>query len=253
MLYVYGIVRAGHPQPNKDGVGSPPGIVRLVESGPLAAAVTELPDSFDVREEDARAHLHVLIDLLKHGAVLPLRMGTVAPNAEAVRAEVLDVAPDDLVRRLDALAGLVEVHVDADDDETEALAAVARRLGPRSTTAGDINSMLDLGEQVAVLLIERRQRLAEEMLAELRPCAVHDVPRALLQGPEDPVLRWAFLVRRDGLARFDQAVVAVRSRHPSIAVRYVGPLPASHFLDWQQDRELVRETSNFSQQGGWGW
>src|SRR5262249_41448741 len=126
MRYVYGVVRSAHRARGElYGVGRPPAAVRLVSAGPLIAAVSDVEDGFVVEEADARAHVHVLIALLGGGPVIPLRLGTVAPDDDAVRAEVLDAARDELARALDALDGLVELHVDADDNEAEAIAAVA--------------------------------------------------------------------------------------------------------------------------------
>src|SRR5256885_1493011 len=107
MRYVYGVVRAGHPPISSKGVGKPPVDTRLVRSGPLAAAVSDVDDDFLVEENDARAHVHVLIDLLAGGPVIPIRLGTVAPDDDAVRAEVLDAARQDLVDCLEALDGKV--------------------------------------------------------------------------------------------------------------------------------------------------
>jgi hypothetical protein len=252
MLYVYGVVRAGHPPPARDGVGSPACPVQMIESGPLAAAVSELPDGFDLGEQDAHAHLAVLIALLATGTVIPLRMGTAAPDEDAVRSAVLDSAQDAMVRRLQGLDGLVEVHVDADDDEAESIAAVARAAGLEPAGGLDFATKLELGHEVAGRLLEHRRRLAAEIVAELQPMAVADVARRLSQGPEDPVLRWAFLVKRDDLEAFDEAVVAVRSRHPSMSIRYVGPLPPSHFVDRQQP-EPNSEQDSFSASGSWAW
>lgn len=251
MLYVYGVVRGDHPPTEVKGVGSPPRDVRLVTSAPLAAPVSEIPDDFAVAESDAHAHLHVLTGLLRAGPVIPLRLGTVAPDDGAVRAEVLDAQRAAMAQRLDSLDGLVELHIDADDDETEAIAAVAAAAPEAGGGATDLDAKLEFGEQVAALLMEYRRSLAEEILADLRPIAVTDTPRSLLQGPEDPVLRWAFLVKQDDLEFFDEAVVGVRSKHPSLAIHYVGPLPAAHFVDWQASPEP--EDDQFSSQGHWGW
>lgn len=269
MLYVYGVVRSGQPPVDVEGIGDPPGEVRIVESGPLAAAVSEFPHDAELQDDDARAHLHVLIRLLEDGPVVPLRMGTVAPDDDAVRAEVLDGPGDALRERLDALDGLVELHVDAEDDEAGAIAAVARDAGIEGRVARDFDARLELGEQIAELLVDRRMQLADEILAQLRPSAVADVPRSMLESPEDPVLRWAFLVNRADLDAFDRAIVEVRSRYPAMAIRYVGPLPAAHFVDWQPttDGDRVSDSAvdwrpttdgepvsdSFSSQGSWGW
>jgi hypothetical protein len=251
MLYVYGVVRGDHPPSQVNGVGSPPGDVRMVSSGPLAAPVSEIPSDFAVAESDAHAHLHVLTGLLRDGPVIPLRLGTVAPDDDAVRVEVLDAQRAAMVQRLDSLDGLVELHVDADDDEEEAIAAVATAAPGAGAQSLDLEAKLEFGEQIAALLMEHRRGLAEQILADLRPIAVTDTPRSLIQGPEDPVLRWAFLVKQDDLKIFDEAVVGVRSKHPSLAIHYVGPVPAAHFVDWQTSSEP--DDDNFSGQGHWGW
>ena len=77
MLYLYGVVRAGQPAPQANGVGEPPGDVALIESGPLAAAATKLPDDFEIQDGDAETHLEVLIALLSNGPV---------PTMDGVRA-----------------------------------------------------------------------------------------------------------------------------------------------------------------------
>jgi hypothetical protein len=251
MLYVYGVVRDSRPPAGAKGVGSPPRDVRMVSSGPLAAPVSEIPGDFAVAESDAHAHLHVLTALLRDGPVIPLRLGTVAPDDEAVRAEVLDAQRAAMLQRLDSLDGLVELHVDADDDEEEAIAAVSTAAPGAGARSVDFEAKLEFGEQIAALLIEHRQALAQAILADLRPIAVTDTPRSLIEGPEDPVLRWAFLVQQDDLELFDEAVVGVRSKHPSLAIHYVGPVPAAHFVDWQTSSEPGDD--NFSGQGHWGW
>lgn len=251
MFYLYGVVRAGQQVPDVSGLGRPPGDVVLIESEPLAAAGTHLPDDFEVQDGDAEAHLQVLIALLDQGPVVPLRMGTVAPDEDAVRAEVLDAVHSELVDRLDALDGLVELHLDADDDEMEAITAVARSAGLTPDPAADMSARLDLGREVASLLVERRQQIAAEVIEPLHAIAVHDVPRSTIQGPEDPVLRWAFLVRREDIERFDRAVGATRSQHPTMAIRYVGPLPPAHFIDWPG--EAPPQEDPFTASSSWGW
>jgi hypothetical protein len=53
--------------------------------------------------------------------------------------------------------------------------------------------------------------------------------------------KWAFLVRRDDLERFDGAV----DRLGDSGVRYVGPLPPSHFVEARTDAFTASE--------GWGF
>ena len=253
MLYIYGITRADRAAPSVDGLGDPPEAVRLVESAPLAAAVSDLPDGYVLHDEDARAHLKVLIELLHDGPVLPVRMGTVTPSEDVLRSEVLDASSPELVDRLDALDGFVELHVDADDDESQSIRIVAAAAGIRGSGAMALDERIQLGGQIADLLVDYRRQVAAEIVARLRPLAARDVSRITVRSAEDPLLRWAFLVRRDDLPRFDEAVVDIRRAHSDLAIRYAGPLPPSHFADWQPGSQRCTPTDSFQATGAWGW
>ncbi len=254
MFYVYGVVRArDEADLDLEGVGNPPAEVQLVTSGPIAAAVSTIPEDLVIDEASARAHLQVLIGLLDHGPVIPVRMGTIGDDENAVRAEVLDAAAAELVQRLDTIDGLVELHVDADDDESEAIAAVAAA-APRPTfQALDLDSRIAVGEQVASLLISHRQNLADAILQRLRPLSVRDAPRSVINSAEDPVLRWAFLVGADDISGFDEMVMEIQADYPSLSIRYVGPLPAAHFVDWDMSMMTQEYTDSFTGSGKWGW
>ena len=253
MLYVYGVVPARDQVDSElEGVGEPPGDVRLLTSGPLAAAVSTIPEDFVIDETAARAHLQVLIGLLDQGPVIPVRLGTIGDNEDAVRAEVLDAARAELVQQLDSLDGVVELHVDADDDEAETIAAVAAT-APRPAIQGlDLESRIAVGEQIASFVVAHRQRLAEAILQRLGPLAVRNAPRSVIRTAEDPVLRWAFLVRVDEISKFDETVMAIQEDYPSLSIRYVGPLPAAHFVDWDGVTEQ-ETTDRFTGSGKWGW
>jgi len=251
MLYLYGVVRAGQPAPDKAGVGSPPQPVRVVDGERVAALVSEVPDGYQVHEEDARSHLQVLIAALADGPVVPLRMGTVAgDDAEARR--IVAEAEADLAATLEALTGVVELQVDADDDVGEVVALVARTAPTVDAAGADLATRIEIGQRVAELVTEHRVQVAERIVDNLRRLSVDDVPRSQISGPEDPVLRWAFLVKNEDVELFDQAIVALRAEHPSLSFRYVGPLPAAHFVA----REPVPATEavdNFHGNGSWGW
>ena len=84
-VQVYGLVRSEHSEP--------PTGVRLVRSGPIAAAVSDIADT-ELHETEALGYLDVLSALLRDGPVLPARFGTVAPDEAAVREEILDPDAD---------------------------------------------------------------------------------------------------------------------------------------------------------------
>jgi hypothetical protein len=224
----------------------------IVESGPIAAAVSEVGEELPITEDDARTHLHVLIDLLASGPVLPLRLGTVAGSDDEVRQDVLDARAGELAPALDALDGVIELQLDVDDDEAESLAAITAASLGRHAAPMDLSATVELGQQVAGVLMEHRQQVADEVVGVLRQLSVDDVARSLIRGPEDPVLRWAFLVRLDDLHLFDEAIVSLRAENPTLCFRYVGPLPAAHFVD-RIEVAAQHASDTFRGDGSWGW
>jgi hypothetical protein len=133
--YVYGVVRAGVPLPGDLAGVEPSTPVRLLESGGLAALVSEVPsaefeeaslrrnlDDVAWLEEMALAHEQVLERLLAETAVIPLRLGSVLTGEEQVR-EMLGRDRDALLGALGRLSRRAEWGV--------------RAFGPRGAMASE--------------------------------------------------------------------------------------------------------------------
>jgi hypothetical protein len=159
-LLVLGVVRQGHPSPRAKRKDDDAFDVRLVESGDLAAAVTEIDDETPLTEDDAARHLDALILLLRDGPVLPLAFGTVSPDEDAVRTEVLDATAADLAERLDSVDGFVETRLEVNFDEQAALRDIMENdpnvRGMAAQTkddSGALDQRLALGEAVSARLM----------------------------------------------------------------------------------------------------
>jgi len=248
-LQVHGVVRRDHPPLSsgrkKDDLG-----VRLVESGDLAAAVTDIDEGAQLHEEDATRHLDLLILLLRGGPVLPMVFGTVSPDDDAVRTEVLDAPAEDLLARLDAVDGFVETRLEIRFDESTALREVMqqdpRLRGLADEARGDspLDTRLALGEAVSGDLQEWRRAQAEALLPVLEDAA-EDI--AAMESQEPLQQRWALLVRGDRLDDLDEAVGKVREALGTAAsMEYVGPLPVYSFLGEPRAEPAERRSA-------WGW
>jgi Gas vesicle synthesis protein GvpL/GvpF len=249
MLIVHGLLRE-HDGQVLDRVDIGSVHPRVVAAGGLAAAVSEAPDS-GLTADDAVAHLDLLVALANDVPVLPLPLGTTAPDDDAVREEILTPAADKLEQQLAAIAELVEVRLDLAFD-TDALVADVRegdpaieRLAARSRAAGaGLADRMALGEAVAARVAGAEAALYEEWTAELAGLAERV---AVLQADEQ-VRRTAFCLRRDRLPDADAAVVRLRAAAAGLAgVEYVGPLPLYSFLD---DPPRAPEPAPRSR---WGW
>lgn len=253
MLALYGVVEPTHELPKTPGIAG--GELRLISNGEVAVVCSELPADTELSAEDANDFLEVLLAVLEGGTVLPLSLGTVVDAADKVVAEFLDPQAENLRAQLDRLRDLVEVHVDVDDDEASVISDLAARQGIRTPAGAGLDQRIAVGEQVGALLVEQRRAIADELVAAFGKVAEQSAPRSVINGPEDPVLRWAFLVRRDAIADFDDAQQALQRQNPELAIRSVGPLPPANFLAPPQSPPAAgqHDSGQPAEGGSWGW
>ncbi|MQA11241.1 MAG: gas vesicle protein GvpFL [Pseudonocardiaceae bacterium] len=248
-LHVYGVLRGGTPLPELPetaGVGDSPGEVWSVEYDDLAALVSEIADDYAPTDHDGARHLDVLARLIVETTVLPVRFGTVAPDEDAVRFEVLEPAAAELRSQLRALDGFVELRVDLTFDEQEALrgalAASPELRGLAGQADGDLEQRIGVGEIVTEGVAEWTRQQGEQVAAPLTRLARLSVP---LNAGNTLVARLALLVARDRVTEMDEAVRQLRSQLSTVDVEYVGPLPPYDFLDAREPE--AERTSR------WGW
>jgi hypothetical protein len=250
VLLVHGIVRS--EDADLGAVRVPDGLgPRAVTGGPLAALVSSAPDR-ELTAEDAAPHLDLLVAVVAAGLpVLPVAFGTVAPDDDAVREEVLSTESDVLERRLDAVANLVELRLDLTFDTDASVAAVRdadpalRRMAEQLRGPGaGLSEKLALGEATAMRVAEHQDALVEQWTGELEELAERSI---VLHGDEQ-LRRIAYLVPRDRLDDADAAVDRMQHELGGRArIEYVGPLPIYSFLD---DLDVRREPQPTSR---WGW
>ncbi|MEU5726986.1 GvpL/GvpF family gas vesicle protein [Micromonospora sp. NPDC047738] len=256
MLVVYGLVRPAHPLPESvTGIGTPAGRVRLVGTEQVAAAVSEIGDQA-LRDADAVDYLDVLRALIEGGPVLPVRFGTLAPDDDAVRSEILAPLGERAASRLDQLDGLVEMRlkIKADEDaELRNLLASSPTLrqlvGQSRAGAADLNAQISVGEQVNHGLAERRAALDAQVASRLAPLTVDHGSRT---ADDVTLLTHYYLVRADDLEQFDAAVQELRDDlGERYTVEYVGPLPPLDFAESADDVPPIPASGTASSR--WGW
>lgn len=237
-VYVYGVAWADSVRAQA-GTGIGDADVGSVRFDDLAALTSALESpKVRARRRDLLIHSEVLTAAFEHGTVLPLRFGIVFESGDAVVADFLEPRQDELRRLLRELEGRVELRVKAFHREEAILAEVIRdnpriarlresvRSGPEAATYG---LRIELGELVAAELQARARRDAEAILERVRPLAlaveVEDEPI------EHQVLRASFLVERERVGAFDEAMDELAlGQDGRIHFKYLGPLPPHSFV-----------------------
>ncbi|KFG72747.1 GvpL/GvpF family gas vesicle protein [Streptomyces mutabilis] len=235
--YVYGITAVSHPSlpEGLTGVGDPPGRVRVLKAGELAAVVSDAPEGLRPKRRELLAHQTVLSEVGAAGCVLPMRFGSVAPDDDAVTS-VLAERAEHYRERLGALDGRVEYnikanhveeavlhHVMAESPEIRALAEANRQQG-----GGSYENKIQLGEMVAAAVKDKEAQDATALERALEPAA-----DAVSTGPDSTgwLANVSFLVNREAAEEFLAAVERARRDMPHLEVRVNGPLPPYSFVE----------------------
>ncbi len=236
--YVYGVVPASASPPARAGIGG--AALETIAFDATAAIVSDMPDGYlEAGREELMAHAEVLEDALEHGAVLPMRFGTVMGDGESVRRELLERHHDALASQLAKLEGKVELRVRAIFEEAALMREVVRENPEIAQLRAALRGRDDdatyyerirLGELVAGAVERKRDAEGREILDALAPLALAVDTSAL--GHERVALNASFLVERGRIAQFDAAVDEIgRAREGRLRLKYIGPLPAHSFVE----------------------
>jgi hypothetical protein len=237
--YVYGIVRAGASLDALErDEGLPP--VRLVEAGDLAALVSDSPER--ATRDSVLGHGRVLEAALEGSPVVPLRYGLVLTDEDAVRSEILEAHRDELAQLLERFDGRVQMTLKVYYREDAVVAAIlaenpqlaqlrdATRGRPEEAT---YKERVRLGESLNKAIEQRRIADGKEILEGLRSLA----EAVGLEGPEDELMvaHVVFLLKRDEVGEFDLALEEIaQERAELMRFRLIGPMPAYHFIEFQE-------------------
>jgi Gas vesicle synthesis protein GvpL/GvpF len=241
--YVYGVVPAGCELP--DGLtGLDDARVELVEHGRLAALVSDVPTNRPLgTREDLLAHERVVDTVAASATVLPMRFGGVLDRS-AVAEELLGEHETDLAATVGELDGRVQYTVKARYERDvvlreviEADPEIAELRERTRDTPEDVSyeDRVRLGELVVRAIEDRAQRDAAAMHEGLAGLAVAAATHETTE-PEE-VLNSAFLVERDRVREFDQAVDQLGAEYAGrIRFRLIGPLAPYDFVPAASDR-----------------
>lgn len=233
--------RVAPPPPVPDfghGVGDPPGEVRLLRHGPVAALVSDVlvddMESQGVRalRHDMKAHAAVLNAAVRHVTVLPFRFGILMPDDDWVIARVLAPQAERFAAYLDELEGAVELTLRGTYVEERVLEEVVTedpKLSPRRG-AQSYQAKLETGRRIAAALQAKQRADERALLAIVRPL-VRDV-RLGEASSELVALNASLLIDRDALPRFDRALARLDEREGHrIRFDCLGPLPPYSFVE----------------------
>lgn len=248
MLYVYGIVDS-HRFETIPGEGHEAGDVVSVPCGAFAAAVSSLSvRTIEATPRNVWRHERVLERLMQDRTVLPLRFGTICPDADALR-EFLVHSTNELLNDLGRVRGKVELALRiVDGNRSVELPGECPRVPttgrqPSETVPGILEASNDdepSGRGAAYLRARLQHHHVEmaredggkqlgQMLRQHLDTVLKDIVCAV---PADASAgyRVSCLVERDRVSAFAGALERFRGDNPRFDVTCTGPWPPYSFV-----------------------
>ncbi len=240
LTYVYGIFPGDiKVDPDLVGVGDPPGKVRVVSCGDIAALVSDVPAGSSLGSpKDLATHKDLLDASAAVVPALPMRFGAVLPGDQAVTDELLSANHDIFTAALKELDGQVQYvvraryhekalirEVLAENQDAARMWEVIRQGGPG---AGD-EAKIRLGELVDMTVARKREQETDTLLARLDGLYEASVPRELRH--ERDAVHLALLVkssRSEDLSRAVERLAAAWEGRVELSL--LGPMAAYDFV-----------------------
>jgi hypothetical protein len=242
-LYLYGLMRADDlcsDDALAAAEGAPP-VEFIVHEGVAALVSAVEGQPVRLRRAAVTAHSEVLQRAFERGPVLPLRFGTVVPDAEALRGEFLARRGEEMRYQLDQLAGKAEFRLKVNYREEPMLRSILAQDAALKRSAEQVRGLpaaashfqrVGLGERIALAMQARREDDVQQLLSDLQPLAIALEVGALQQPAM--VLNASFLVAQETRDQFDATVERLASERAELMeFKLIGPLPAHSFVDTQ--------------------
>ncbi len=239
-VYVYGILPGDiEVESGGTGVGDPPGEIRVVRHGNLAALVSDVDLSQPLgRPEDLYAHEELLDSSAAEVPVLPLRFGAVVTSDDAVAEELLGPHHDEFAAALQQLEGHAEYVVRGRYAEEAILQEVLAQNPRAAQLAEQIQGKdqdatrevrMELGEIVSNAIAAKREQDTRVVGRAVQDMVAASVVRQPTH--ELDAVYAAFLVETGRAAEIEEALERLAGDWQGrIELRLIGPLAAYVFV-----------------------
>ena len=244
-MYVYGIV-PGDVKLNSGvhGVGDPPGEVRLVRSGDLAALISDIDVTRPLGTPvDLQAHQEILDAVVSEAPVLPFRFGGALASEDAVVEDLLGPNHDEFAAALRQLEGRAEYIVRGRYIEQAILEEIvsgnsrAARLRDRIHGADPDATRelrIQLGEIVNNTVADKRQADTHVVLDAMKDHCAASLVRTATN--EIDAAYVAFLIEDDKAGEFERVIQDLSDRWQGrVELTVRGPMAPYDFVGTMQD------------------
>ena len=247
--YLYAITdRTASPLPDLPGLEEAP-LYQLACQDLMGVMSAVTATQVQPTESNLWQHEMIVEALMADRAVLPVRFGTVFSTEAMAHAELL-AHQADLLASLNRVRGRVELGLRilinpttggglSQDERTPPVAPLPEPEKPLGSSETLKVSPVSRGRAYLMTRLAEEQRArAERQQAEAQVAEIHgplaqlavDSVQQVLVTPR-LLLTAAYLVERDRVEDFRQAVAALSDAHPALSLLCTGPWPPYNFID----------------------
>jgi len=220
--------------------GAEAALVRHADIAAVVARRVGEEDACEITRDNVVGHVRVIEQVMREHTALPVRFGTVAQSADAIREQVLARRYEELRELMERMADKDEMGVKVFWRDHDAILQEVAEASPQirhmrsslaaRTAQATYYQKIELGRLVQSALDARRDREGEEIARRLAQAA-EDFRLQPARG-ERIVLDSAYLVDRRRMQEFDQAVSDLAQRNEQrLKVKYVGPVAPFNFVN----------------------
>lgn len=216
--------------------------VTLVPYADIAAVVARRvgeEDACEITRENVVGHVRAIEQVMQEHTALPVRFGTIAQSADAIREQVLARRYQELRELMERVANKDEMGVKVFWRGLDAILREVAEASPQirhmrsalaaGTARAGYYGKIELGRLVRSALDARRDREGEAIARQLAQAA--EDFRIQPARSERVVLDGAYLVDRRRMQEFDQTVADLAQRNEQrLQVKYVGPVAPFNFV-----------------------
>ena len=240
--YLYCIIRSENPQvfDCPQVLGDEESEVYTIHFRDLAVVVSDSESIwFDSNRRNMLVHTEVTEVVMKEHTLLPVRFGSIMPNEEAIKQDLLESRYSELDDLLVKMDNQIEMGVKSFWYEEKLFKEILEENDPirslRDSLVGksaeeSYRERMRLGEMIEVSIDRKRAVESESILSSLRPLASDINLQDIIV--DRMVLNAAFLIDRNYESQFDEAVKSLDESHSDRMIfKYVGPAPPYNFVN----------------------
>ncbi|MEK7074684.1 MAG: GvpL/GvpF family gas vesicle protein [Patescibacteria group bacterium] len=238
--YIYCVIKKPRESFNVEFCGVGGGKLYVINSGELAAIVSDSPVmDYPITRENTITHQRAIEEVMRANvSVLPVSFGTVAENQAVVEKKLLESKQSELLDALERVEGKVELNLKAiwlDMPSTfqKVVAENPNLALLKKEFAGSRLGMattIEIGKLVEDGLQTRRNKIREEILSLFEDIVVDhkDTPRL----GEQMIFNIAVLIPQAKQKVFDKTVrdLDEEYKNENAYFKYIGPMPPFNFV-----------------------